>query len=170
MTIRILAAALIAAAFTFGPAPDASAKTLKLTPKDPIAIVDAPDGWLTQEIDRGVEIKTKDEEVILWFEAYRPDQFKAVMDEHTAYFTKQGVKITGEPTTATGEEKGASVTFLEFPATWNGKPTVLRYMSYDLKLPSKKLILMSYWASPEGHKRYAPQMKKLTSSFTPLAQ
>lgn len=143
----------------------ASAKTWFVTPGDPIATIEFPDNWTVGEIKRGLEIKSNDEEVFLWIEIYRPSAYAAVVREHERYFQSQGVRIIGEPTQQSSREDGVSIKYTDFPATWQGKPTVLRYLAIDLGLPSGKEILMSYWASPEGDKKHSAAMDRVLDSF-----
>lgn len=143
----------------------ASALTVTLTAKDPIVTIDFPSKWKVDEIKRGVEAKSPDEEVYLWFEIFAPAEYDALVNEHKTYFDKQGVKITGEAKVFNNEENGVHVKFTDFPSTWKGAPTVLRYVAFDLGLPSQKQVLMSYWASPEGDKKHDAAMRALLKSI-----
>ena len=146
------------------------AKTIKVTPANPVAIVDIPDGWKVVDTKRGFGVKSPDEEVFFWIETFTPDQRASVVAEHERYFTRQGVRITGEPKVDTQGDRTVSIRATNYPATWKGEPTVLRYLAIDLRLPSQTQILLSYWASPEGDREHDGAMDKIIASFTPLAQ
>lgn len=143
----------------------AQALEVTLTPADPIVKLDFPAGWSVTDIKRGIEVKSPDQEVFVWFEVYAPNEYSTLVREHETYFKKQGVVIRGEPRTARDEGDNHAVKATDFPATWKGRPTVLRYLAYDFRLPSGKQILMSYWASPEGDKAHDAAMKKIISSM-----
>src|SRR5918912_3734973 len=72
------------------------AKTMKVTPASPVAIVDLPDSWEVVDTKRGFGVKSPDKEVFFWIETFTPDQRASVVAEHERYFTRQGVKITGK--------------------------------------------------------------------------
>ena len=146
------------------------AKTIKVSPENPVAIVDIPDGWKVVDTKRGFGVKSPDEEVFFWIETFTPDQRAGVVAEHESYFTQQGVEITGDPEVSTKDDRTVSMKSTHLPATWKGKPTVLRYLLIDLHLPSQTQILLSYWASPEGDEEHDAAMDKIIASFTPLAQ
>ena len=146
------------------------AKTIKVTPANPVAIVDIPDDWKVVDTKRGFGVKSPDEEVFLWIETFTPDQRASVVAEHERYFKRQGVQITGEPKVDTRSDPTVSIRATDLPATWKGEPTVLRYLAIDLHLPSQTQILLSYWASPDGDQEHNDAMDKIIASFTPLAQ
>jgi hypothetical protein len=145
------------------------AKTMKVTPENPVAIVDIPDDWDVVDTKRGFGLKSPDKEVFVWIETFTPDQRASVVAEHERYFARQGVQITGEPTVSTHGEGTVSVRATNFTATWKGEPTVLRYLLVDLHLPSQTQILLSYWASPDGDEEHDDAMSEIVASFRQLA-
>ena len=148
----------------------AGAKEVRVPSRRPVISIDMRDGWSVEDTDRGIEARSPDEEVFLWFEVYAPASEKKVFDEHQRYFNEQGVRIVGESKSSTSSENGVTIKATAFPATWKGKPTILRYLSYDLDLASRQLILMSYWASPEGDRKHDPAMQNIIGSFKALAK
>lgn len=146
------------------------AKTIKVTPANPVAIVDIPDDWKVVDTKRGFGVRSPDEEVFFWIETFTPDQRASVVEEHDRYFKRQGVRVTGEPKVDTQGDRTMSVRATVYPATWKGEPTVLRYLTIDLRLPSQTHILLSYWASPEGDREHDGAMDKIIASLRPLAQ
>ena len=146
------------------------AKTMKVTPERPVAIVDIPDDWEVVDTKRGFGVKSPDKEVYFWIETFTPDQRASVVEEHVRYFTRQGVQITGEPKVKTQSDQTLSVQETDFSATWKEKPTVLRYLVIDLHLPSQTQILLSYWASPDGDQEHDDEMSEIVGSFRQLAQ
>jgi hypothetical protein len=150
---RTLRAAFAAAGLLALVAP-VLAKPVNVPTGSPIISVNVPAGWATSSTDRGLEVSTQDEEVFIWVETFVPAQRKALVAEHESYFAKQGVKIAGEPEIKAETQAAFKVQATNLPATWNGKPTILRYLAYDLNLPGQTQILFTYWASPEGDKKY----------------
>lgn len=143
----------------------ALAKPVKIVPGDPPISVEIPSGWEVTSIARGVQVKTADEEIFVWFESYRPAQFEALLAEHNAYFKEQGVTITGEAEAQSKEFPTYFLKISEYPATYEDKPTVLRYVSVVPKDDGKRHLLVSYWASPEGDKQYDADMNKIMDSL-----
>jgi hypothetical protein len=143
----------------------ASAKIVEIRPDQPVAQFDIPDDWTTTRTDRGIQSVSKDKEVYFWIEAYKPDEFQDIINEHNAYWKDQGVVIT-----SSDEEKkteaGKEVSVTNEHATWNGKPTVLYYVEFHLGLPSQTNIVLTYWASPEGDAAYQKQVGDALSSLS----
>lgn len=153
--IRICALAAVLAATP------ALAGKLALTSADPVAIVTIPDAWSGTKIARGLEIKTPDDEVYLWFELVAPADMPTVQKEHDVYFDKQGVKITGASETTKIEVKGRPWSVTELKATSKDGPSIIRYVAINPNVPSGKIILMTYWASPGGDKIHDAAMQAL---------
>jgi hypothetical protein len=164
MFIRVLffAAALICGGGV------AFAETVNLPRANPVVAITFPQDWGVSRIPRGIEVKSPDEEVFVWFETFPAAAEKRVWSEHEAYFNRQGVTISGDPTIRTNADGGVSVRFIEFNAKWQGAPTVLRYLVFDLNLASKTQLMMSYWASPAGDKVHAEAMKAIIESLKSL--
>jgi hypothetical protein len=155
----LLAAALLAVSISH-----ARAETVEVRPKAPVATLAVPDDWIATPSPRGIQIRTEDEEVYIWAETYKPHELETIVAEHNAYWREQGVNITGRDLSQ-HTENGVSWQVVSQNATYNGDPTVLMYMEFDLGLPSKSNILITYWASPEGHKEYEDEVGKLIKSM-----
>lgn len=151
------------AALVFGSAlaVAAQAKQLAITSAEPVAIVTIPDAWSGTKIARGLEIKTPDDEVYLWFELIAPADMPAVQKEHDGYFEKQGVTITGASETTKVEVKGRPWSFTELKATSGDGPSIIRYIAINPGVQSGKIILATYWASPGGEKIHDAAMQAL---------
>lgn len=142
----------------------ASAETIEVHPPKPVATFTVPDGWSASRTKRGIQMSTDDEEVYMWAETYKPDDLKKIVAEHDDYWREQGVVITGRDLSQHVED-GKSVQVVAQKATYEGKPTVLLYMEYDLGLASKSSILVTYWASPEGHQEHADAVGQIIKSM-----
>jgi hypothetical protein len=142
----------------------ALAKTAKLTPEDTVATLDFPDSWKISNIKRGLQAKSPDEEVYVWAELVASDQVDTVQKEHNVYFEKQ--KVTMSQADPDGKEvDGRKWAFIEPKATYDGKPTVIRYIIINPKVASGKIIVFTYWASPEGDKNYDKEMDGVINSL-----
>jgi hypothetical protein len=155
---------VIAAALVVAFAGVAHAETMEVRPKAPIASFTFPDDWDTDRTPRGIQANTEDDEVYIWVETYLPNELETVVAEHNTYWAKQGVKITGRDLKQ-HVENGVTVQVVSETATWKGKPTVLYYMEYDLALESKRNILITYWASPEGNEENSAEVKSIIDSM-----
>lgn len=155
---------ILTVAFVVLAATLANAKTMEVHPHSPVASFKLPEAWQTSRIERGIQASTEDEEVYLWVETYKPDELDEVISEHNKYWKEQGVEITGRDMSQ-HVENGATVQVVSEKATHEGEPTVLLYMEYDLALASKSNILITYWASPEGNKTHADDVKSFIDSM-----
>jgi len=124
-----------------------------------------PDNWEAKPMKRGLEIKSSDGEVFLWIESYRKSEAE-IKAEHGKYFQSQGVAFTGEPKITAQPAQGYGLAFMDMPATWKGKPTVLRYIFIEPANAAKNSMMLSYWASPEGDKANDAAMGKLIESLS----
>ena len=142
----------------------ALAGPLSITSADPVAIVTIPDDWPSSKVARGIEFKTPDEEVYVWFELIAPGDMDTVQKEHDGYFDKQGVKITGASETSKQEINGRAWSFTELKATSKDGPSIIRYVAINPNVAGK-IILMTYWASDDGHKEHDAAMTKIFNSI-----
>jgi hypothetical protein len=141
------------------------AAPVELSPSRPSIRIDTPSGWVNTRISRGVQIKTRDEELFVWLEVYRDGELNAVIAEHNAYWKKEGIVIRGR-NQQSEEKDGRIFSITQVDALWNGEATVLYYMDLDLKLPSGRKIVLTYWASPKADRQYAAQVEALIDSIT----
>jgi hypothetical protein len=142
----------------------AEAKTAKLTPADTVASLDFPDSWKIASIRRGLQAKSPDEEVYVWAELVPANEVDTVQKEHDEYFEKQ--KVTMAKADPVGKEvDGRKWAFIDPQSTWKGKPTVIRYIIIDPKVASGKIVVFTYWASPEGDKNYDKEMDGVLNSL-----
>ncbi|GAC1564054.1 MAG: hypothetical protein NVS2B5_29890 [Beijerinckiaceae bacterium] len=127
----------------------ALAKTKKLTAADPVATMNFPDSWKITDIKRGFQAKSPDDEVYVWAELIAPGDVDTVQKEHDDYFAKQ--KVTMAKAGPEGKEvDGRKWAFITPKATYKGDPTVVRYIIINPKAAGGKLVIFTYWASPEG--------------------
>jgi hypothetical protein len=142
----------------------ADAKSAKLTPADTVASLDFPDSWKISNIKRGIEAKSPDAEVYVWAELVPSDEVDAVQKEHDKYFEKQNVTMVKADPVAKDVD-GRQWAFIEPQSTWKGKPTVVKYIIINPKVTSDKIVVFTYWASPEGDKTYDKEMDGVINSL-----
>ncbi len=143
----------------------ALAKRVTVVPGDQPITAEIPGSWKVSEIKRGIQAKTADDEVYLWFESYRPAQLPTLIGEHNTYFKEQGVTITGEAKAREADFPTYALKISEYPAVYEKKPTVLRYISVVPKSGDLRHLLVSYWASPEGDKEYDGETNAIINSL-----
>ncbi len=143
----------------------ALAKRVTVVPGDQPITAEIPGSWKVSEIKRGIQAKTADDEVYLWFESYRPAQLPTLIGEHNTYFKEQGVTITGEAKVREADFPTYALKTSEYPAVYEKKPTVLRYISVVPKSGDLRHLLVSYWASPEGDKEYDGETNAIINSL-----
>ena len=149
----------LAAMAAFSQAAFAKTYVFKLTGRDtPIQL---PNDWKTGTIANGVEFKSGDDEVYMWVQAVTNSTIDAAIDEYFNYYKKQGVTF-GEPIDkSTDQIAGVSVSLLNIPATFEGGPTIIKFVISDSKDGAKKGMLIGYWASPKGHKAHDAAVVKI---------
>ncbi len=141
------------------------AKALGITDADPVAVVTFPDRWASAKTARGVEVRSPDDEVYVWFELVAPGDMPTVQKEHDSYFDKQGVRITSSSETTKAEVNGRAWSFTELKATNKDGASIIRYVAINPNLASGKIILMTYWASIEGDKLHDKAMDTAIKSL-----
>lgn len=154
----VFAACLVVAAL---PAVAATA-TIKGSPS---VTVEVPRGFEASHIERGLQIETPDEEVMVWFETYKPKERDTLVEEHEAYWKEQGVEL-GQSERTSHESGGLTVAATTFDnASWKGDRTVVRYLFIDGGFRSQELILMTIWASPDGINAHGKDVSKIVDSI-----
>jgi hypothetical protein len=143
----------------------AFAETIEIPTSGGSLSVEVPDSWDAEDVARGVQLSTEDEEVFLWIEAYAAPDFETVKKELVAYLAEQGIEIKGEPKMSAHDYPKHGVATLDFPATWKGGPTVLRYLIIEPKNPKKSRLIVSYWATPAGDKKHDAETQSIIDSF-----
>jgi hypothetical protein len=163
---RIFCAFLFAIAL----AVPASAKTYNIPESNPLISIEAPDaGWEVKKIERGIDLNSDDDEVYLAIEGIDKDNASEVMGEAIAFLSRSGVKIdsTSEKR-AEGKLNGLAT--LDFGWTGTDKDGDVVVHLTIVKLAPGKAVLFTYWASPEGDKKYDPVTGKILSSLKPVVK
>jgi hypothetical protein len=160
---KLLLAAVIAVAV---PAL-AFAKTSKIPDDDTVAIVTIPDAWDIHEIDAGVEATSPDSEVYLAVEAAPAKDVNQTAIDAVKWLAKQGVTIDA----SSMKQKEIKINGMEaVDLSWDGKdkdgPTKV---SVTLVVASaKKVLVLTYWASPDGEKANEKDLMAIAGSIKPV--
>ena len=147
------------------PLHSAEAKTVSMTTNGAPLSFNIPDDWHSSGISQGLEIKSPDDEIFLWVEAYNDPELDSIEQEHTKYFIEQGIVINGEPKIESQDFDHYGLASLHFSAQWNNKPTVLRYLMIVPKEAAASRLILSYWASPIADKAYDGAVGSLIDSL-----
>jgi len=158
---KLLIAALLLGAPSF-----AYAKEFAIPQDKPIATVVLPDDWEADDIDSGVEVTSKDGEVYIAFESVKATKLEAAIKEAVEYLVKKGVKLD------TSTAKQTEITVNGMPGVdlnWSGTdkdgPTQI---SLTMLFPTKeRLVMLTYWGTPEGGKANAEALNKIIQSIKP---
>ena len=141
----------------------------KLTPKDPIATINLPDGWKVTPTDDGIDVESPDEEIYINVEVNDGDSIEGAIQETFGYLKKNKVKI--DKATEKKQEikvRGMDVVNFDWDGTDADGPTKVSLTI--LGITKQKLLLMLYWASPEGEKKHKDDLKKIQDSIKPIAK
>lgn len=143
----------------------ASAKRVTVVPGDRPVALDVPAPWQVSEVARGIQARTAGDAVYLRFESCRPARFRTLPGEHDACFNGQGVRVIGTGTAKRIEFPTCPRKFTEYPATYEGKPTVLRSISVVPEADGERLLPVIDWASPEGDRIYDGDVQTIIDSL-----
>lgn len=114
-----------------------------------------PDKFKTAKSNRGVKLQTADKEVIVWLETYKISDKPKVIREYDEYWKENDVVLNDPKIQDISEQGGLKQEITNFQnATWQGEPTVVRYISVGPSPSDGKMILFTIWASPEGFIKY----------------
>ena len=128
--------------------------------------VDVPSAFQASDYARGMEVKSEDEEVFLWFETCKGSEVQDLLDEHNKYWKENDVVLNDPIDEKTTQSTGTKQQTMDFKnATWKGKPTVLRYVIIGPLGSANSLVVYTLWASPEGSRTYGKEIQGMLASM-----
>jgi hypothetical protein len=159
---KLLIAALLAGVPSF-----AYAKNFAIPKNNPIATVVLPDDWDADTIDSGVEVTSKDGEVYIAFETVKAADIKTAIGEAIDYLVSKGVKLDASSMKQKDETiNGMSGAEIDWSGTDKDGPTQI---SLTILAASKdRLVMLTYWGTPEGGKANAETLNKIAESIKPV--
>jgi hypothetical protein len=157
--------ALIAAMLSAFLATPVFAASFNIPDSSPLASITVPDsGWKATKIDKGIELESSDDEVYLSIEAIELKALKELVAEAVIVLKRGGVTID----LSTEKQKSGKLLGRQFDDLgWSGKDKdgdVLIHLSV-LSLDATHGILFTYWASPDGDKKYDPVISQMIESL-----
>ena len=155
---------IFSAAFSAALATSGFAGTHKLPEEKPLASINIPDDWKTDEIDSGIEATSDDGEVYLAVETTDADNVKEAMDESIKFFKEKGVTVD-DSTLKTQEGKIGDMDVVDL--SWDGKDEdgPAKVSVTLVAVTKEKGLLLTYWASPEGEKKHLTELGAIAKSI-----
>ena len=143
------------------------AKTFKIPEEGSFASITIPDDWKSKEIDNGVESQSADDEVYFAVEATDAKGMDKAIEEAVKYLQGQGVTVD-DKTLKQSEGKINGMDGVDI--TWKGKDKEGDAIISLTILAAKKekMLLITYWASPEGTKKHDKELGAILQSIKPL--
>ena len=143
------------------------AKTFKVPDEGSFASITIPDDWKSKEIDKGVESQSADNEVYFAVEATDAKGMDKAIEEAVKYLQGQGVTVD-DKTLKQSEGKINGMDGVDI--TWKGKDKEGDAIISLTILAAKKekMLLITYWASPEGTKKHDKELGAILQSIKPL--
>jgi hypothetical protein len=145
----------------------AFAKTFKVPEEKAFASITIPDDWNSKEIDSGVESQSADNEVYFAVETTDAKGMDKSIEDAVKYLQGQGVTVD-EKSMKQSEGKINGMEGID--VTWNGKDKEgAAIISLTILAANKdKVLLITYWASPEGTKKHEKELGAILQSIKPL--
>ena len=143
------------------------AKTFKIPDEGSFASITIPDDWKSKEIDSGVESQSADDEVYFAVETTDAKGMDKAIEEAVQYLHEQGVTVD-EKSMKQSEGKINGMDGVD--VTWNGKDKEgAAIISLTILAANKdKVLLITYWASPEGTKKHDKELGAILKSVKPI--
>jgi hypothetical protein len=142
----------------------------KLPDDSPVASFTIPASWSPSEYEDGVEATSDDGSIYIAVEAADISSSKDVsgaMTESLKYLTKKGVTVNSDSVKQTDAKiNGMDVVDI----SWDGKDSegACRVSLSIVIVTAKKGLLLTYWGSPEGSKKYGKDLDAIAESIKPL--
>jgi hypothetical protein len=160
---RILFACAVAALMS---AP-ALARNFAIPAKNPVATVVLPDDWDGEVIDNGVEVTSADDEIYIAFEAVKAAKAEAALNEGLDYLKGKGVKID-ESSLKQKELTVNGMKGVEVDLTGKDKDGDAVISLMLLAASKDRLVILTYWGTPDGTKANADALNKIVQSIKPV--
>ena len=143
------------------------AKTLRIPEDKPVLSVDVPSSWETDDLEKGVQVKSADGEAQIFFEVTSAKKIDALIDENIDYLKENKVVI---------DESTKQESDFEFPGmkgktlTWDAKdefgPESVALVFG--KVSDSKMLMITYWVTKKSEKKHGDEIAKVMNSVTVL--
>ena len=159
---------LIAASAVLLLASTASAKVWEIPSNRPVASLNMPNAWDTNETDNGLEGTSDDGAVYFSVDIASPKKMDGIIDDAAKFLDDQGVKIDTS-TQKYSEDKlnGKDIVYI----SWNGedKDGPASVGLAVLILDEKTVLVLTYWGTKGDEDKHMPEIGKILDSIK-LAQ
>ena len=136
----------------------------KFPADNPVASVEPPTGWKTEDYENGVELTSDDGEVYIAIEQTDAKNVEKSMDAAMKYLKTKGVSV--DPDSIKKEETKIS-DHDAVVISWNGNdeegPAKVQLMI--VSLTDEQGALFIYWASPEGEQNHQKEVTAISQSL-----
>jgi len=165
MKMKTLFALVVALSLTVAVCP-APAGMVKLPKEGALASLTFPDSWKVKAEGDNFEAESADEEVYLYAEVIDTDSVDAALKESVAYLEKEKVQVK-KGTEKQHEDKVNGIPVMDFSFDGVDKDGPCKISLTILIVSKTKCISVLYWASEEGEKKHAEDLKKIYESIKP---
>jgi predicted Zn-dependent protease len=158
---------LLATAATFCLLTAAHAAEMPFPSDAPIAVVDWPDGWKSQETDTGVDATSPDDSIYLAIDVTETKDASAAVTEALNYFASKGVTVDA----ATESRTETKLNGMDYATiTWGGKdedgPVTI---SLGVLVLGDHSLTLSYWGTQGAQDSQAADIQKIIASLKPAS-
>jgi opacity protein-like surface antigen len=158
---------LLAATATFCLMTAAYAAEMPFPSDEPVAVVDWPDGWKSQETDTGVDATSPDDSIYLAIDVSETKDAGTAVTDALKYFASKGVTV--DPATEARTETKLNG-FDYATITWGGKdadgPVTI---SLVVMVLGEQSLTLSYWGTQGAQDSQAADIQKIIASLKPAS-
>ena len=159
---------IIAASVALMFASIAHAKQWEIPSNRPVATLDMPNGWKTNETDTGLEGTSDDGAVYFSVDIASPKKMDGIIDDAAKFLDDQGIKIDTN-TQKYSEDKlnGKDIVYISWSGTDKDGPASIGLAV--LILDEKTVLVLTYWGTQGEEDKHTPEINKILNSIK-LAQ
>lgn len=159
---------IIAASAALLFASTAYAKQWDIPSNRPVATLDMPSGWKTNETDTGLEGTSDDGAVYFSVDLASPKKMDGIIDDAAKFLDDQGIKIDTD-TQKYSEDKlnGKDIVYISWSGTDKDGPASIGLAV--LILDEKTVLVLTYWGTKGEEDKHMPEIGKVLDSIK-LAQ
>lgn len=145
----------------------ALAKSFTIPDPNPVAVVTLPDDWENNEINKGVESTSDDEEIYLAVEVVELDNVAKAVADTIKWLKSKGVEVNQD----TQKKEEITINGMSgIQVRWTGKDEdgVANIGLTVLTVTEKRGLILTYWGSPDGEKENLKELTAIAESLKPV--
>lgn len=143
------------------------AKSFTIPDPNPVAVVTLPDDWENNEIDKGVESTSEDEEIYLAAEVVELEDVAKAVADTIKWLKSRGVEVD-QATQKKDEVNINGMTGIQVRWTGKDEDGVANIGLTVLTVTEKRGLILTYWGSPDGEKENMKELKAIAESLKPV--